>query len=454
MIAAAGATAAAVAVGAATALVSSVPAAGLGAALGVGALLGVGILARTLRDGQRRLQAQIEALSGITVELARRMTALERRPVAAAGEPALLEDPVDIEGALGEIGTVVRLLAEQVAEHDLLLSAGTGRSAAAAPARASAPLPAMPRAAPALDDDPLLLDRREPAPSALPVPTPEPDAAARLRAAVAAGAVELQLRPMVGLPQRRTVHYEIATELRDRDGTLLGDAGAARAVPRLAGATDALVLDRALRIAGRLKQRGRAVAVFVAVEPALWADDPVGSEIVGRLVGAADLAEHLVLEISHAAFRRFGALERDLVAALSEKGFGIALSGVADLGLDPKALRAQGIRFVKVAPPLLLAKTAAPGAAIHPDDLAGFLRRHGITLIADPVEREGTVAELIDIQVALVQGPLFGAARPVRPEVFALPAPPPPAASAPPAARTAPEPQVGDGVGSRFARRA
>jgi cyclic-di-GMP phosphodiesterase TipF (flagellum assembly factor) len=125
-------------------------------------------------------------------------------------------------------------------------------------------------------------------------------------------------------------------------------------------------------------------------------------------------------------------------------GFSAAVTGVDSLALDPRALHAQGIRFVKVAPRLLLAKAAAPGAEIHPDDLAGYLRRHGVTLIADPVDGEAVVAELIDMQVALAQGPLFGLPRPVRAEVFAEPAPPPPA----------PEPRVGDGVGSRFARRA
>jgi cyclic-di-GMP phosphodiesterase TipF (flagellum assembly factor) len=279
---------------------------------------------------------------------------------------------------------------------------------------------------------------------------PAPELAARLREAVAKGRIELALRPMVGLPQRRTIHYEIASQFRDGAGTRLGDAAAARAVPRLAGAADALVLDRALRIARRLRERGRAVAVFVDLAPELWADDAAAAAIVAALGGAADLAENLVVAVGHAAFRRFGALERDLLAQLHDKGFGIALARVEDLALDPSALRAQGVRFVKVAPPLLLAKAAAPGAAIHPDDLAGFLRRHGIQLVADPVEHEGTVAELIDIQVALVQGPLFGAARPVRPEVFAE------AAGAPTAAapRRAPEPNVGEGIGSRFARRA
>ena len=58
---------------------------------------------------------------------------------------------------------------------------------------------------------------------------------------------------------------------------------------------------------------------------------------------------------------------------------------------------------------------------IHPADLSDLLGRFGIDLIADGIESEGTVVDLLDYDVRFGQGLLFSPPRPVRTEVLGAP---------------------------------
>jgi cyclic-di-GMP phosphodiesterase TipF (flagellum assembly factor) len=91
---------------------------------------------------------------------------------------------------------------------------------------------------------------------------------------------------------------------------------------------------------------------------------------------------------------------------------------VSDLRIEPKELAERGFRFVKTPAALLLNRTAAPNSDIHPADFSDLLGRYGIDLIAEKIEREGTVVDLLDYDVRFGQGLLFSPPRPVRAEVL------------------------------------
>ena len=105
-----------------------------------------------------------------------------------------------------------------------------------------------------------------------------------------------------------------------------------------------------------------------------------------------------------------------------------------------------GVRFVKLPADLLIAADQGRGLDIAAADLASVLRRAGIKLIADKVEREEVVPDLIDLDIPLAQGFVFAAPRAVRSDVLgaASPregAPPPEPAPAPAPAAPAPAPE-------------
>jgi cyclic-di-GMP phosphodiesterase TipF (flagellum assembly factor) len=67
---------------------------------------------------------------------------------------------------------------------------------------------------------------------------------------------------------------------------------------------------------------------------------------------------------------------------------------------------------------LLLNPALASQSDIHPGDLADLLARSGIDLVAERIENESMVVDLLDFDVRFGQGFLFSPPRPVRAEAL------------------------------------
>jgi cyclic-di-GMP phosphodiesterase TipF (flagellum assembly factor) len=77
-----------------------------------------------------------------------------------------------------------------------------------------------------------------------------------------------------------------------------------------------------------------------------------------------------------------------------------------DMGFAQLAQRR--IAFVKVPAAVLLAPAGAVQSRYAALDLKEAMARHGVTLIAHKVETERQVVELLDFNIELAQGYLFG----------------------------------------------
>jgi cyclic-di-GMP phosphodiesterase, flagellum assembly factor TipF len=130
------------------------------------------------------------------------------------------------------------------------------------------------------------------------------------------------------------------------------------------------------------------------------------------------LASSLMFEFTQEAYRSFGPIEHESLAALSERGFRFSMDHVADLHMEPNELADRSFRFLKVPAKLLLNKVTATHSDIDPEDLADLLARSGIDLIAERIETETTVVDLLDYDVRFGQGFLFSPPRPVRAEAL------------------------------------
>ena len=93
------------------------------------------------------------------------------------------------------------------------------------------------------------------------------------------------------------------------------------------------------------------------------------------------------------------------------------------------------MRFLKVPAELMLSPEQQETGHIHPADLSDMLGRYGIDLVADHIETESIVVDLLDFDVRYGQGFLFAQPRPVRAEVLYGEAPAPQAPEAIRAAR-------------------
>jgi cyclic-di-GMP phosphodiesterase TipF (flagellum assembly factor) len=203
---------------------------------------------------------------------------------------------------------------------------------------------------------------------------------------------------------------------------------------------DRKVLARSAAIARHLESRGSDALICCNLAPQSL-EEPGFLRAVGRLVEAhPDLAARLVLELSQRSWRTLDAEKAGALATLRDRGLGFSLDGASDLRLDPLSLADRGVRFVKLPGAMLLGPETARSVDVAMSDLSATLARAGIRLVAERIEREEDIPDLIDLDVPLAQGFVFGRPRAVRPEVVtgaAVPAAEPQPAPTP--VRPAPE---------------
>ncbi len=274
------------------------------------------------------------------------------------------------------------------------------------------------------------LNKGETGVEAAPAPAPQrsrTEATRIVRDALENNRVDLYLQPVVGLPQRRTYFYEGYTRIRESNGAVVapGDFLAAAEEAGLITDVDNLLLLRCVQIVRRLTKADRRVGVFCNVSVNSLADEDFFPAFLDFLRRNSDLAGALIFELPRAAFEARSAVAARNMARLADFGFRFSIDQVSDLSLDLAELQRAGVRFLKV-PGTRLVEAAHGGepiagrepGALRPEDIAGLFARYGIDLIAEKVENEGTVVEVLDLDIAYAQGHLFGAPRPVRDDVI------------------------------------
>jgi cyclic-di-GMP phosphodiesterase TipF (flagellum assembly factor) len=380
-----------------------------------------------LRD-RTDVGSQIADLSRGTADLARQVAEFGRRLAAVEGRVASAnsagaERIQAVAGEIGELGVLVRQLAVSVASHDDILTAGVrpapppGKPANEAPKELPFPVEGTnvvaEVAAPSVVAAASAVATGKPAPS-----RSEAQVLTALKAAVEENRLDIYLQPMVSLPQRKVRFYEAVTRLRDENDKVLAAEdfiGIAEAAG-LIGRVDHMVMLRCVQVLRRLMVRNKDVGVFCNVSAATLANPATFAQCLDFLEANRALAPSFVLEFKQATFRNLGPAESEHLAALAQRGYRFSIDHVTDLRIEPRELADRGVRFIKVPATLLLDPRQSSTSDIHPSDLSDLLGRFGIDLIAERIEGERAVVDLLDYDVRFGQGFLFAPPRPLRPE--------------------------------------
>jgi len=342
-------------------------------------------------------------------EISRRLNAMETRVESNVNRARGAVDPIAAE--IGELGSLVRQIADTVAAHETAL-----QDQGALPAR---PAPAAPGSTAA--DAPLALSENDAITGARRFKGLSREGIGELIAKAAdANRIDLYLQPIVTLPQRKVRYYEALSRLRTEEGDIIpaGDfidyAEAVGLMPKI----DNLLVFRCVQVTRRLQLKSRDVGVFCNISASTLTDATSFKQFLDFMEANRALSNALMFEFTQAAYRNFGPLEHESLAALAERGFRFSMDHVADLRMEPKELAGRSFRFLKVPAKLLLNRTGNAQSDIHPEDLADLLARAGIDLIAERIENEPMVLDLLDYDVRFGQGFLFSPPRPVRAEAL------------------------------------
>lgn len=234
------------------------------------------------------------------------------------------------------------------------------------------------------------------------------------------GRIEIMLQPIVTLPQRKIRWYELLSRLRLESGEILlpDDFLPFMRKGELGATFDALVLYRAVQLVRRMQTRNKEIGVVVNLCPSTLAGGDTFEALLEFLAANSALSDALILEVTQNAYHEFGPLEFESLAAIAALGFRFSLDQARDLRFDVKGLADRGFRYVKTPGEVLLGRSAEDSSDIHPADISDLMTRFGITLIADRIEAESTVIDLLDYDIGYAQGFLFAPPRPVKAEVL------------------------------------
>jgi cyclic-di-GMP phosphodiesterase TipF (flagellum assembly factor) len=257
---------------------------------------------------------------------------------------------------------------------------------------------------------------------------------ATVREALAENRVDLYLQPVVGLPQRRTVFYESFSRLRDADGRILMPAEYLKvAEPEgLVPAIDNLLLFRCVQIVRRLATQDRKIGIFCNISLTSLGDESFFPQFLDFLAQNRDLSGALIFELGQAAFEERGGVEARNMAKLADLGFRFSIDKVTNLEIDYQDLNRADVKFLKVAAEVLLSQVLEVEGRmamrslkdLQASDFASLTRRYGVEVVAEKIESERQVIDVLELDIAYGQGHLFGEPRAIREAVLAETAPP------------------------------
>ncbi|MGA2895255.1 MAG: EAL domain-containing protein [Xanthobacteraceae bacterium] len=353
-------------------------------------------------------------------EFGRRLSTMEVKVDSVIDRALATAQPLAAE--IEELSTLVKQLADSVATHEAALAGDRGGERRTPVAGVEAGYAMGPAAA--VTDSVRAIAASPPGAASERTPAAfagmDRDAIiAAIRNAIEASKIELYLQPVVTLPQRKVRYYEALSRLRADSGELVaaGDflsyAEAGSLMPKL----DHLSVLRCVQVVRRLLLKNRDVGLFCNLSGATLMDSGFPKFLEFMDANRA-IAPALVFEFTQSAVRAMGPIENESLAMLAERGFRFSMDNLTDLRVEARELNERGFRFVKAPAALLFNRVGAASTDIHPADFSDLLGRFGIDLIAEHIELESMVVDLLDYDVRFGQGFLFSPPRPVRAEAL------------------------------------
>ena len=353
------------------------------------------LLERTLRQrAENRLEKAIEDLSRLLATDAQAGAVLGQRINAMAdlNAGARLDG---VEADISVLGTVIRQVAEAVAEMEDRAAKPTGRE------RMIAAPPPRPAA-------------REPEP-VIPLEL--------LRQAIAENRLIYHIQPVVTLPQRRPQGYDLVPRLMMEDGDL---ADGVDFLPRRGGEDvlrhiEGTGLVEAVTICRRARTGGQPVTLYIPLSRATLGDSAASEQLIVSLEANRAIAANLIFVIGETDWQSLTTGERAIADAVANKGAGFSIANARSLRVDIAELAAQGVRSLRIDAARFIEEPEA-FTDFHASDIANYVARFDVRLMGVGVTGESQIIELLEDGITLAQGAYIAAPGPVRPDLMMEPA--------------------------------
>ncbi len=238
-----------------------------------------------------------------------------------------------------------------------------------------------------------------------------------IRSAIENNRTEFYLQPVVQLDDRKVKFYEGLTRLRDANGKIIMPATYLPIAERagLGIRIDNMLLLRSINVIDSFIRKKYRLGIFCNFSKHALRNLGRFEPFKPYLAAETHLSSHLIFEFSQAVLDSFDEVELRNLKALARLGFRFSLDNITRLDMDFNKLFLQGFRYMKVDGDILRDGCDRAGMCFVTLSLAGEMRLAGLQLIAHKLETREMAEILLNYDIDLGQGYLYGKPRLIRP---------------------------------------
>lgn len=225
--------------------------------------------------------------------------------------------------------------------------------------------------------------------------------------------VDLVLQPIVALPQRKHQYYECFSRIHDGAGRIVMPDQYLSIARRsgLIAPIDNMLLFRCVQLVRRVQKSQNDYGFFCNISSHSLKDTPFFKDFITFMSDNTDLAPNLIFELAQSDVATMTDEIAQNLHRLAELGFDFSMDQVQDLQMDYAELARHRFRFIKVMAGDLVKRIGARPPELDLAALKSTMNSLGIDLIAEKIEDEASLLELLEYKIELGQGYLFGEPR-------------------------------------------
>ena len=221
--------------------------------------------------------------------------------------------------------------------------------------------------------------------------------------------IEVFSQPVVKLPQRKAVLFELYARLPAGEGRVLT---ASQYLERVRAndqgpAIDKILLDKAVQVLRRNYKLGKALPYILNIEGTSFANAEFMNDLLSFLSSNRHLARFIVLETSQSVINELDPKVIDILKALGKLGCHLSMDHVETPNIDRAFLRSIGLKYLKLSAAKLKTFTESENGVQVMRRILQQLEKDGIQIIAERIEDEASLLELLDLELNLGQGFVF-----------------------------------------------
>src|SRR5690606_38188066 len=162
-------------------------------------------------------------------------------------------------------------------------------------------------------------------------------------------------------------------------------------------------LAEAVTIARRSRTAGQQISLNMPLSRSTLGNDAAAEQLLATLDANRAIAPGLTFILPEKEWHTLTTVERAMLESVVRKGAGFSLTGVHSLRFDIADLSASGVRSLRVDAGRFIDHTET-FTDFHISDIASYLARFEMQLLATGVVSERQIVELLDNEIVLVQG--------------------------------------------------